>query len=403
MFSLTPQHWNHSKITIVSLQNRAIEKKTKSLHTLVVNPFINNKTLHWSDLHKFLYNALPEGIVRWGHEVVAFEEIKDRKKVKVVVRQIKTGIAIEFEGDLLVAADGCNSRIRGHLLPEERIRYSGYSAWRGVVDKSGEGSKEVVTAMRERYPNLGNTVYIEMTGDSHSAVLEIPGRRLNWIWYVNQPEPTFKGSSLTSRAGEEAIAKLVTAAREELTSEMAALIRATPSPFLQAICDKEPLKKMVWGRVVLLGEAAHPTTPHAARSTNMSIMDAVTLSKCLSAITKDSQPSPSDLSLDGELFANSLSSGSADICGSSHVDEEELFAALARYEGLRLPVTTQQLLFSRFMGQLKQGHLHAKDFSWLSASPDESRLVHAHWHAFDTSTDHLLKKREHKKIESPYK
>lgn len=60
------------------------------------------------------------------------------------------------------------------------------------MDKSGEGSKEVVTAMRERYPNLGNTVYIEMTGDSHSAVLEIPGRRLNWIWYVNQPEPTFK-------------------------------------------------------------------------------------------------------------------------------------------------------------------------------------------------------------------
>ena len=51
-------------------------------------------------------------------------------------------------------------------------------------------------------------------------------------------------------------------------------MQATPSPFINAIYDREPLQQLVQGRIVLVGEAAHPTSPHALRSTNMAIMDA---------------------------------------------------------------------------------------------------------------------------------
>jgi 2-polyprenyl-6-methoxyphenol hydroxylase-like FAD-dependent oxidoreductase len=51
-------------------------------------------------------------------------------------------------------------------------------------------------------------------------------------------------------------------------------VQATDAPFINAIYDREPLKQWVFGRIVLVGEAAHPTTPHALRSTNMAIMDA---------------------------------------------------------------------------------------------------------------------------------
>ena len=51
-------------------------------------------------------------------------------------------------------------------------------------------------------------------------------------------------------------------------------MQATPTPFINAIFDREPLQHLVQGRTVLVGEAAHPTTPHALRSTNMAIMDA---------------------------------------------------------------------------------------------------------------------------------
>ena len=41
--------------------------------------------------------------------------------------------------------------------------------------------------------------------------------------------------------------------------------QSTAAPFINAIYDKEPLDELVHGRLVLLGEAAHPTTPHGLR------------------------------------------------------------------------------------------------------------------------------------------
>lgn len=45
--------------------------------------------------------------------------------------------------------------------------------------------------------------------------------------------------------------------------------QATKSPFINAIFDREPLDQFVWGRVALLGEAAHPTTPHGLRRSTL--------------------------------------------------------------------------------------------------------------------------------------
>lgn len=58
------------------------------------------------------------------------------------------------------------------------------------------------------------------------------------------------------------------------TEKSVSLMQETPSPFINAIYDREPLQHFVQGRIVLVGEAAHPTTPHALRSTNMAIADA---------------------------------------------------------------------------------------------------------------------------------
>ena len=60
-------------------------------------------------------------------------------------------------------------------------------------------------------------------------------------------------------------------------------LQATASPFINAIFDREPLQRWVWGRVALVGEAAHPTTPHGLRSTNMAIADAGALGQAFAA------------------------------------------------------------------------------------------------------------------------
>jgi len=70
-------------------------------------------------------------------------------------------------------------------------------------------------------------------------------------------------------------------AEKVLIPEMVKVIKETREPFLNFIYDSDPLEKMFWERVVLVGDAAHPTTPHCVRSTNMSILDATVLGKCM--------------------------------------------------------------------------------------------------------------------------
>lgn len=70
-------------------------------------------------------------------------------------------------------------------------RYSGYCAWRGVVDFSGE-EDSVLQQMKKAYPDLGKCLYFDLNSGTHSVLYELLNQRLNWIWYVNQPEPQLK-------------------------------------------------------------------------------------------------------------------------------------------------------------------------------------------------------------------
>ena len=62
---------------------------------------------------------------------------------------------------------------------------------------------------------------------------------------------------------------------------------ATPAETLirTDICDRPPLARWGRGRVTLLGDAAHPTTPNLGQGACMAIEDAVVLAQCLSRYT----------------------------------------------------------------------------------------------------------------------
>lgn len=71
-------------------------------------------------------------------------------------------------------------------------RYSGYCAWRGVLDFSRSENSETIKGIRKAYPELGNGLYFDLGSRTHSVIYELPNKRLNWIWYINQPEPQLK-------------------------------------------------------------------------------------------------------------------------------------------------------------------------------------------------------------------
>ncbi|XP_009614077.1 uncharacterized protein [Nicotiana tomentosiformis] len=301
-------------------QNQATDGETKVSRTLARDEHFNFRAAYWADLYSLLYGALPLDIVFWGYLFLSFSMYDDKSKVRVETKVLQTGITIDIVADLLIAADGCLSSIRQSFLPGLKLRYSGYCAWRGVLDFSDKKHSEAIISLKKLYPDLGECLYFDLSSRTHSVFYELLNQRFNWIWYINQPEPNLKGNSVTMKVNENSIQNMHEEAEKTWAPELVRVIKEIKEPFLNVIYDCDPLEQIFWDKVVLIGDAAHPTTPHGLRSTNMSILDAAVLGKCL------------------EKWG-----------------VEKLNSALEEYQSIRLPVATKQVLHSRRLGRIKQG------------------------------------------------
>ena len=149
---------------------------------------------------------------------------------------------------------------------------------------------------------------------------------------------TFQETSVTMKVSSDMIQKMHQEAEKVWIPALVKVMKETKNPFLNVIYDSDPLGKIFWDNVVLVGDAAHPTTPHCLRSTNMSILDAAVLGKCL------------------EKWG-----------------VQKLESALEEYQFIRLPVTSKQVLHSRRLGCLKQGLVRPdrQPFNPKSVTPED--------------------------------
>lgn len=90
-----------------------------------------------------------------------------------------------------------------------------------------------------------------------------------------------QGNSVTMKVSENLVQSMHEEAEKTWVPEFVRVIKEIKKPFLNVIYDCDPLEQIFWDKEVLIGDAAHPTTPHGLRSTNMSILDADVLGKCL--------------------------------------------------------------------------------------------------------------------------
>ncbi|KAM7257381.1 hypothetical protein ACFE04_013122 [Oxalis oulophora] len=336
-----PQLFHSATLPLTIDLNQVTDSEKKVNRVLIRDENFNFRAAHWADLHRLLYSALPPEIFLWGHVFLSFRTYGEKKlSIEVKAKVVQTNEIVEINGNLLVAADGCLSSIRQTFVSSLKLRYSGYCAWRGVYDCSGNEDSEIVKGIRSAYPELGDCLYFDLVPRSHAVLYELSNKRLNWVWYVNQPEPELKGNSVTTRVNEDMITNMHREAEKTWVPELSRLMKITKEPFVNFIYDCDPLEKIFWDNVVLIGEAAHPTTPHGLRSTNMSILDAAVLGKCL-----------------------------------KKWGVENLHLALEEYQSIRLPVIAKQVLCSRKLGKIKQG-LPLSDreaFDPTTASLEESQ------------------------------
>lgn len=198
------------------------------------------------------------------------------------------------ESDLLIAADGANSPLRRRFLPTVSPRYAGYVAWRGTINEAN-ASPHLVSFLDDAF------TFCEARSGGHMLVYFIPGdsadatpgrRRINWVWYIRAGEAelarflTDKNgrrhhASLSQRMASAALlADMCALAHKEVHPIFAELIAATPGAFVQTIVDVI-VPQTVFGRVMLLGDAAFVVRPHTAGATAKAAHDAWVLGRSL--------------------------------------------------------------------------------------------------------------------------
>ncbi|ACD19857.1 conserved hypothetical protein [Paraburkholderia phytofirmans PsJN] len=240
----------------------------------------------WSLLYRALKNALPAQHLHSGETFLDFRAEGDR-----IVALFHSGRA--EEADLLIGADGIRSTLRSRLLPEVVPAYAGYVAWRGLIEEA-DLPLHAADVLRDRFAF--------QQGDGHSALSYlIPGeedstvvgeRRWNWVWYRKYSREQLD-QLLIDRHGAVRpfslppgstkpldIARLRDDAKLMMGPTFRALVDATDDPFMQPIVDlRSP--KMVFGRAVLLGDAASVPRPHTAGSTAKAAANAHSLALAL--------------------------------------------------------------------------------------------------------------------------
>jgi 2-polyprenyl-6-methoxyphenol hydroxylase-like FAD-dependent oxidoreductase len=178
-------------------------------------------------------------------------------------------------GAAVIGADGIHSVIRRQFYPAEgEPIYSGVNMWRGVT----------------RWPPiLSGATMIRCGWFTHAKIVIYPirnaidaaGRQLvNWVVEIETPKYERWNWARPGRL-EDFIGPMADWHFDWL--DVPAFLRQADIALEYPMVDKDPLPRWSFGRITLLGDAAHPMYPRGSNGAGQAILDARALSDCVKA------------------------------------------------------------------------------------------------------------------------
>jgi 2-polyprenyl-6-methoxyphenol hydroxylase-like FAD-dependent oxidoreductase len=276
------------------------------------NPYA---VIHRADVH----TSLLEGAQETGRvEVLTSTTVQrvEQDEVSVLVHDSKGHM---HRGLALIGADGVKSAVRRQYVADE-ARVSGHVVYRAVVDKSDfPVDLQWNAASIWVGPNCHLVHYPLRGGEQYNVVVTFHSREQE-EWSV--------------RDGDRAE---VLSYFDGICAKARQLIDLPKDWKRWATADREPIGQWTYGRVALLGDAAHPTLQYLAQGACMAMEDAVTLGEAL------------------------------------RVHNNDFIQAFAHYQRSRVARTARVVLSAREMGRI----FHAKGVErlvrnelWKDRSPD---------------------------------
>ena len=260
-------------------------------------------SIHRAELHNVLAAAVRERLgpqaLHLGQRCTAIGQTPTA--AQATFENVQTGESQTQDAAVLIGCDGVLSLVRRTLYPNEGPpRFHGINLWRGVT----------------RLPKLLTGNSIVRIGAMHNTIIAYPVRDnidgegnqlINWVAEVD--------SHNAVKADWNGQARL-----EDFFSyyqdwtfdwlDVAALIKSTDPILAYPMVDRDPVTQWTFGRITLLGDAAHAMFPRGGNGGAQAILDA-------------------------EAMARHMAAGTS------------LPQALLAYEAERLPATTQVVLKNR--------------------------------------------------------
>ena len=245
-----------------------IYKESRGRHAGYAMPEVG---IHRGKLHRILFDA---AIRRLGADRVYTNHRC------VGVSQDQAGALLHFvrgndgenlpsvQADIVIACDGIHSAVRKQFYPNDKLAFAGINTWRGVTrhkpilsGKSYMRIGSIKTGKMVIYPIVDN---IDAQGNqliNWMAEIEGDNRDMN-DWNcggkIEDFMPIFKDWTFD-------------------WLDVPALIRNADQVLQYPMVDKDPISQWTFGRVTLMGDAAHPMYPRGSNGSAQALIDARTL------------------------------------------------------------------------------------------------------------------------------
>jgi 6-hydroxynicotinate 3-monooxygenase len=218
-------------------------------------PYLN---VHRGDLHAILDKGMKPGTVTFSHKLIEISEDID-------------GLSLDFENgsavkaDIVIGADGLNSKVRESIFGVDPPRFSGAVAMRAIFPASALDGFDIPDCTKFWGKDRHILIYFMTARRDEVYIIGV------FPWERWDSDQSFLPSS------REALMEAFAGFHPDLQRVMSVAQDVTLWP----IYDRE--RNDIWskGRIVLLGDACHPVPPYMGAGGATAIEDGAILARCI--------------------------------------------------------------------------------------------------------------------------
>jgi 5-methylphenazine-1-carboxylate 1-monooxygenase len=241
-------------------------------------------SIHRADLHAVLLRAVQQRLgpdrIQFGWRCVGVDQGELNARARFV-SSVDGSPQPSQHATVIVGCDGIHSSVRATFYPHEgEPRYSGVNMWRGTTRTAPflTGASMV----RAGWLTTGKLVIYPIRDNIDGAGTQL----VNWVAEIETPNHQLRDWNRRGMLSDFAPAF---ADWHFEWLDVPALLNASEEILEYPMTDQDPLTRWTFGRITLLGDAAHPMVPRGSNGAGQAILDARVLADQLASVSDPEQ------------------------------------------------------------------------------------------------------------------